>query len=184
VDPQVVPKGSEAKCLCCNWRRWGRKRTVLEILAMYFHAQQLNRFINKRNRYRALISAALLCMRNDPSGVYGWQGSLLYRTIYMEPNHFDFKRMSQRSRPAFEVLVTNLSRWSLKSKAVTEKKAEFQRKDEFPMKSGCSLFLCSWRIWWYYRRCVWFKSNTALKCARRVAKIITAKTTDKWMLSS
>jgi hypothetical protein len=88
-----------------------RLRIVIGIITIFMQSQHLKRIINQRNKALALKSAALLSLRNDPSGAHTWEKSAIYSMIYNKPHHFEFKRMFRMSRSAFEALVTDLSPW-------------------------------------------------------------------------
>ena len=68
-----------------------------------------------------IACAAILGLRNDPSGAYDWQRSPIFFTIYWAANDLEFKRQFRMSRPAFEALVNDLSPWIKTGKSRNKK---------------------------------------------------------------
>ena len=147
------------------------------IVATFVRIQTLNRIRHQANQMLIIACAAILGLRNDPSGAYDWQRSPIFFTIYWAANDLEFKRQFRISRPAFEALVNDLSPWIKTGKSRNKKQNICTR-----MKVGVALYyFAQGGSGQNLAHVSGLSKGVAFKYVHQIAKLIRTKIAHKWM---
>ena len=152
-------------------------KIIFCIVATFVRIQTLNRIRHQANQMLIIACAAILGLRNDPSGAYDWQRSPIFFTIYWAANDLEFKRQFRMSRPAFEALVNDLSPWIKTGKSRNKKQNICTR-----MKVGVALYyFAHGGSGQNLAHVSGLSKGVAFKYVHQIAKLITTKIAHKWM---